>query len=116
MLKSVAIGAAAALITIALACLLCAVLMERQLLPASATGICSMSVCALGTAAGVFLCQKLAGRARLPVSLGCAAMCLLAFCMIRALLHSGTAATWYSLPICGLSAVACALIGAGRGR
>ena len=111
-----AIGTVAALLTIVLACLLCAVLMQRQLLPASAGQICQIAICTLGMTAGAILSQKLAGRARLPVSLGCACLLLASLYSIRMLLHSGTDVTWYSLPVCVLSAVACALIGAGRGR
>ena len=116
LLRAMAIGAAAALTVIASACLLCALLLDRQMIPEEAAGILTVLICVVGSAAGALLSQHLAGRARLPVSLGSTALLLLALGVVRYALRSGSAFSWRSLPAAALSAVVCALICAGRGR
>ncbi len=116
LIRAMAIGAAVSLAVIAAACMLCAFLMERQVLPEGTHDICIVCICFIGAGAGAFLSQRLAGRARLPVCLGSAAMLLLALGVIRNALQSGSELSWRSLPAAAISAAVCALICAGRGK
>ena len=116
LIRAMAAGAALSALIAAVGCLLCAVMMDKQLLPDSAGHICPAAICVMAAVPGCLLAQALAGRARLPVSLGSGALLLLAMAAARALLRTGSAASWISLPVVGTCAVIAALIGAGRGR
>ena len=115
-LKGVLLGLLVGLAILAGGCALAAACIGAQKLPESALRYCAWAICTLGAAGGSIAAQKLARRARLPVSLGTCALTLVLLALIRALLRTGSDAVWHPALAAVLCAVGCAFAGAGRGR
>lgn len=116
LIRAILLGTVAALLVIVCASMLCALLLSRRIAPEAASTVMTMAICALGAVTGCILAQKLAGRARLPVSLATAAVMLAIMGAAHTLINQGPVRSWGSLLIALAAAVGTALIGAGKRR
>ena len=114
LIKSVLTALAVSLLVIIALCALAAALIHGEKLPENAMRYCAWIICALGAAAGCMTGQRLAGRARLPVSLIVAALLLAVMAAGKAMLGNSAGVVWSGVLVVGLAAVGTAFATAGR--
>ena len=114
LVRSTLVGFGIGLLVMAALCLLAAACVYLERLPERAIPYCAWAVCATGAVAGCAAAQRMSGRARLTVGLGCGLLTALAVAAMHAVLAKGEGAAWRCAAICVLAAVVTALGKAGR--
>ena len=114
LIKLVLTALCVSLLVIIALCALAAALIHAEKLPENVIPYCAWAICMLGSAAGCMTGHRLAGRARLPISLIVAALLLSALEAGKELMGNRAGGAWHCALIVLLAAVGSAFVTAGR--